>query len=211
MSTPTRGRPRASSHETIADAAIELFLEQGYEATSVTEITRRAGVSRSSFFNYFSGKSDILWFVFDQHLDAVLAALADPAVPLAEALDGFAAGPPPETLALAIVDARTMGVEAELTTGRAERQLRLSQAIAARVAAGAGSGSGVSAGTGAGVGAGVGVGAGASAAFAPEVVGAGYAAALAAAVWHWAQLGAGRHRLADTVADALAEARRLLP
>lgn len=211
MSTPTRGRPRASSHETIADAAIELFLEQGYEATSVTEITRRAGVSRSSFFNYFSGKSDILWFVFDQHLDAVLAALADPAVSLAEALDGFAAGPPPETLALAIVDARTMGVEAELTTGRAERQLRLSQAIAARVAAGAGSGSGVSAGTGAGVGAGVGVGAGASAAFAPEVVGAGYAAALAAAVWHWAQLGAGRHRLADTVADALAEARRLLP
>lgn len=211
MSTPTRGRPRASSHETIADAAIELFLEQGYEATSVTEITRRAGVSRSSFFNYFSGKSDILWFVFDQHLDAVLAALADPAVPLAEALDGFAAGPPPETLALAIVDARTMGVEAELTTGRAERQLRLSQAIAARVAAGAGSGSGVSAGTGAGVGAGVGVGAGASAGFAPEVVGAGYAAALAAAVWHWAQLGAGRHRLADTVAEALAEARNILP
>lgn len=138
MTTPTRGRPRASSRETIADAAIELFLEQGYEATSVTEITRRAGVSRSSFFNYFSGKSDILWFVFDKHLDAVLAALEQPDTEVAEALAGFGAGTPPETLALAIVDARTMGVEADLTAGRAERQLRLGAAVAARLAEGGG-------------------------------------------------------------------------
>lgn len=186
MTTPTRGRPRASSRETIADAAIELFLEQGYEATSVTEITRRAGVSRSSFFNYFSGKSDILWFVFDQHLDEVLAALEQPDTEVVEALAGFGAGAPPETLALAIVDARTMGVEADLTAGRAERQLRLGAAVAARLAEG-----GVPA-------------------LRAEIAGAGYAAALVAAVWHWAQLGAGRHRLDEVLAGALETAHAVL-
>ncbi|MBL3700574.1 TetR/AcrR family transcriptional regulator [Leucobacter luti] len=186
MTTPARGRPRASSHETIADAATELFLEQGYEATSVTEITRRAGVSRSSFFNYFAGKSDILWFVFDRRVDGVLAALADPKLPLTDALAGFATGPAPDTLALAIVDARTMGVEAELANGRAERQLRLAEAIAARVSGDDGAG------------------------FRAEIVGAGYAAALVAAVWHWAGLGAGRHRLDEVVAEALAAARATL-
>ena len=45
------GRPRASSREVLAEAACELFLEKGYDATSVADITTRAGVSRSSFFN----------------------------------------------------------------------------------------------------------------------------------------------------------------
>jgi AcrR family transcriptional regulator len=54
MSTePRAGRPKASSRETIAEAACELFLEQGYEQTSIADISTRAGVSRSSFFNYF--------------------------------------------------------------------------------------------------------------------------------------------------------------
>src|SRR5690606_29598737 len=49
MSTePRAGRPKASSRETNAEAACELFLEQGYEQTSVTDVARRAGVSRSS-------------------------------------------------------------------------------------------------------------------------------------------------------------------
>ncbi|MDQ2670204.1 MAG: TetR/AcrR family transcriptional regulator, partial [Gemmatimonadota bacterium] len=51
------GRPRASSRESLAEAACELFLERGYEQTSVTDIATRAGVSRSSFFNYFDTKS----------------------------------------------------------------------------------------------------------------------------------------------------------
>ena len=62
------GRPRASSRETLAEAACELFLEQGYEATSIADITTRAGVSRSSFFNYFASKSDILWSGLDERV-----------------------------------------------------------------------------------------------------------------------------------------------
>lgn len=60
------GRPAASSRVTLEEAAGELALEQGWEAISVGEIAARAGVSRSSFFNYFTAKSDVLWSTFDE-------------------------------------------------------------------------------------------------------------------------------------------------
>ncbi len=65
----------------LSEAACELFLEQGYDATSVSDITRRAGVSRSSFFNYFSAKSDVLWSGFDARVDAAVADLRDGGTP----------------------------------------------------------------------------------------------------------------------------------
>ncbi len=182
----SRGRPPASSREVLADAACELFLEQGYEATSITEIARRAGVSRSSFFNYFAGKSEILWFVFDGRIDALLGALDDPAQPLADALAVFAAGEAPDTLALAIVDARTMGVEQELAAGRAARQLRIGTAIAHRLERDG------------------------TESVRAAVIGAGYAAALVTAVWEWADRGAGRHPLDRALDDAIAVAREVL-
>lgn len=182
----SRGRPHASSREALADAACELFLEQGYEATSVTEITRRAGLSRASFFNYFTGKSGILWFVLDQRVDALLEALDDSAVPFDRALAAFSAGETPETLALAIVDARTMGVEGELAAGRAARQARIASAIAERLVRGG------------------------EDTVRAEIIGAGYAAALVSAIWRWADLGAGRHRLDEMLGDAIRIAREVL-
>lgn len=66
-----RGRPSASSRETLEEAALELFLEQGYEQTSASDIARRAGVARSSFFNYFTAKADVLWVGLDPLLAEV--------------------------------------------------------------------------------------------------------------------------------------------
>lgn len=71
-----RGRPAATTCDTIEEAACELFLEQGYDATSVADIARRAGVSRSSFFNYFSNKADVLWGPVLRTLEGVPDALA---------------------------------------------------------------------------------------------------------------------------------------
>jgi AcrR family transcriptional regulator len=170
----------------LADAACELFLERGYEATSVTEITRRTGVSRSSFFNYFAGKSAILWFVLDAEIDALAAALDDPATDLGAALAAFGGGPTPESLALAIVEARTMRVEEELEVGRAVRQLRVADLIARRLEY-----QGVPP-------------------LHAQITAGAYAAALLGAVWRWAALGAGRHRLDAQVDEALAAARAQL-
>ncbi|MFA5605957.1 MAG: TetR/AcrR family transcriptional regulator [Leucobacter sp.] len=186
MTSPTRGRPHASSREVLADAACELFLEQGYQAASVAEISRRAGVSRASFFNYFDSKADILWYAFDGHVSELETALRDPGVTLSDALVGFGDGPAPETLALGIVDAHTMGLEEELCAGRALRQQRVAQAIAERL---------LRDGT-------VRVSA--------EIIAAAYAAALAGAVWRWATLGAGRHSLSEVVGESLEAAERLV-
>jgi AcrR family transcriptional regulator len=68
MSARDRGRPKTSSLAALDDAAHELFLEQGYEGTSVDDIARRAGISRATFFNYFSSKSDVLWVDVDHAL-----------------------------------------------------------------------------------------------------------------------------------------------
>ena len=183
MAATSRGRPHASSREVLADAACELFLEQGYDATSITMITQRAGLSRSSFFNYFDAKPDIVWFVFDEHLAALEAALDDASIPLTAALTRFGEGAPPDTLALAIVDARNMGVESELHSGRAVRQLRIAEAIAERLMREG------------------------KLDISAEIAAAGLAAALVGSVWRWAMQGAGRHSLQDLVAEALAAAQ----
>jgi AcrR family transcriptional regulator len=75
--TPRRGRPTASSRVDLEDAAAELFLERTYAATSVADITQRAGVSRTTFFNYFAAKSDVLWSTFDMHIGRLADCLVE--------------------------------------------------------------------------------------------------------------------------------------
>jgi AcrR family transcriptional regulator len=41
-------------------AAVDLFTEQGYDATTVTQIAERAGVTKSTFFRHFPGKRELL-------------------------------------------------------------------------------------------------------------------------------------------------------
>ena len=41
-------------------AAVDLFTEQGYDATTVGEIAERAGVTRSTFFRHFTDKREVL-------------------------------------------------------------------------------------------------------------------------------------------------------
>lgn len=72
---PGRGRPRRASRDILEEAAYELFLEQGYAGTTVDQIASRAGVSRGTFFNYFTAKSDVFWTQIDDALDGLPAHL----------------------------------------------------------------------------------------------------------------------------------------
>ena len=73
-------------------AAIELFDEQGYEATTVAEIAERAGLTKRTFFRYFSDKREVLFSGSQElerlWLDGVAAAPAD-ATPLAVVAAGL--------------------------------------------------------------------------------------------------------------------------
>ena len=59
------------SEDRLKKAAIELFDEQGFENTSVIEISQRAGVTTRTFFRYFSDKPEVL-FAGSDELRAVL-------------------------------------------------------------------------------------------------------------------------------------------
>ena len=54
------GRPRGSTRERILDVALELFNEQGYDKTSLREISQRLKVTKAALYYHFERKEDIL-------------------------------------------------------------------------------------------------------------------------------------------------------
>lgn len=77
-SSPARqGRPSATSHAWIERVAFELFAAKGFEATTVGDIARAAGIGRRTFFRYFESKNDIPWGQFDESLASFRTALSD--------------------------------------------------------------------------------------------------------------------------------------
>ena len=73
-------------------AAVELFTDQGYDATTVAQIAERAGVTKSTFFRYFPDKREVL-AAGQQTMSALLvegiAAAPDGAAPLAAVAAGL--------------------------------------------------------------------------------------------------------------------------
>jgi AcrR family transcriptional regulator len=71
-----RGRPPASSRAAVAEVAVELFFDHGYSGTTIAMIAEGAGISKTSFFRYFSSKAEIVWADFDAHTDRLRERLA---------------------------------------------------------------------------------------------------------------------------------------
>lgn len=75
-----RGRPEATTHAEIEQAAFELFTERGFNRTTLEAIAERVGVGRRTLFRYYQSKNDIPWGQFDQtlaHFRNLLANQAD--------------------------------------------------------------------------------------------------------------------------------------
>jgi len=104
------------ARERLVLAALDLFTEQGYDATTVAQIVDRAGVTKSTFFRYFPDKRELL--VAGQ--DALSALLAE----------GIAGAPedatPLDAVAAGLARAATM-----MGPGVRERGLRMRAAVAA--------------------------------------------------------------------------------
>lgn len=71
---PRRGRPGYDA-ETVLRRAIELFNRQGYDATSVGDLARELGVSKSTIYHHVSSKEHLLVAALDEALDELTGAL----------------------------------------------------------------------------------------------------------------------------------------
>lgn len=54
------GRWEPGARQRLVLAAVDLFTEQGYDATTVAQIAERAGVTKSTFFRHFPDKRELL-------------------------------------------------------------------------------------------------------------------------------------------------------
>src|SRR3954447_17852032 len=74
----------------LAQAAMELYRDRGYEQTTVAQIAERAGVTERTFFRHFADKREVL-FDGGQRLQERMVGAVDAAPPSAAPLDLVAA------------------------------------------------------------------------------------------------------------------------
>jgi AcrR family transcriptional regulator len=62
------GRPTATTHAGIERATFKLFVEYGFDETTLAMIVAEVGIGRRTLFRYFASKNDIPWGQFEQTL-----------------------------------------------------------------------------------------------------------------------------------------------
>ncbi|WP_026075269.1 TetR/AcrR family transcriptional regulator [Cellulomonas massiliensis] len=72
-----RERKKAATRESIRDAALELFLERGFDAVSVREVADRADVSPTTVFAYFPQKESLAFSDEAERHERLVAAVRD--------------------------------------------------------------------------------------------------------------------------------------
>ncbi|MER6030319.1 helix-turn-helix domain-containing protein [Streptomyces sp. NPDC001851] len=83
-----RERKKAATRQALADAALKLFLEHGFDAVSIRDVAEAADVSTTTLFKHFPSKEALLFDMDEDVEEALVAAVRDraPGTPLLEAL-----------------------------------------------------------------------------------------------------------------------------
>jgi AcrR family transcriptional regulator len=77
MSQGLRERKKQRTREQIVEAAMALFAERGYHATTIADIATAASVAPRTFFTYFPSKEAVVFHNLDRDLDSLASALRD--------------------------------------------------------------------------------------------------------------------------------------
>jgi len=59
----------AKRRQKITEAAMDLFLKNGYHGTTIRQICEASGVNRASIYDYFASKEDILVYIYKKVVD----------------------------------------------------------------------------------------------------------------------------------------------
>ncbi|WP_405531141.1 TetR/AcrR family transcriptional regulator [Streptomyces avidinii] len=139
-------RSRQAVVASIFETAMRLFAERGYEATTIAQIAKEAGISQRSLFRYFGTKEDIVCGEQEEHGELLRAAVeAQPAAatPWEALRAGFEAlmdahGSPEQLLEITTLIFDTPSLRARYTQKRLRWQEMVLPAVTARMAAGEG-------------------------------------------------------------------------
>src|SRR5262245_55105362 len=89
MAGVSRWEPNARGR--LEQAALELYVERGFEQTTVADIASRAGLTERTFFRYFADKREVLFSGATDLQDSVAGAVAT-APASASPIDAISAG-----------------------------------------------------------------------------------------------------------------------
>jgi AcrR family transcriptional regulator len=130
------GRWEPNARERLERAALALFAEHGYDATTVAEIADRAGLTKSTFFRHFADKREVLFGGQDTLVELFTGAImsappsATTAGCLAAALESSAAAFTAERHDLADQRRAVITANPELRERELLKRARLSAAMA---------------------------------------------------------------------------------
>ncbi len=77
LSDVTRKRDTYTPESLLA-VAVEVFIERGYDGTSMEHLSRAAGISKSSIYHHVRGKEELLERAVGRALDELFAILREP-------------------------------------------------------------------------------------------------------------------------------------
>ena len=83
---PRRGRP-GHSPDSLLEVAVAVFIERGFEATSMDELATRLGVTKSAIYHHVPSKVELLRRALDRALDALFAVTGEPGATTGPAID----------------------------------------------------------------------------------------------------------------------------
>jgi AcrR family transcriptional regulator len=138
-----RERKKLRTRQLIAETAMRLFAERGFDAVPVAAVARAAEVSEATVFNYFPAKEDLVYRGMEAFEAELLAAVRDrPAgEPIVAAFGrfvlqprGFLAAPDDETIRYLIAVAKMIPVSPTLLAREREILDRYTESLAALIA-----------------------------------------------------------------------------
>ncbi len=89
VATPTMATPARQNHdqESILRVAADVFIEHGYDATSMGVLAENLGITKSAIYHHVPSKEYLLQLALDRALDSLEAILVDPLASTGRAID----------------------------------------------------------------------------------------------------------------------------
>jgi AcrR family transcriptional regulator len=72
----TKKQPREKRAADIVGAAVEVFLQNGYEGASMEAIAQRAGLTKGGLYHHFAGKDEVLLYANERLSEPIMELMA---------------------------------------------------------------------------------------------------------------------------------------